>query len=75
MIEPPTPAFDASEQAVLTEIHCDLRAQGWAKHVTVERLLRKWLALSATVDGYDFTIDDYANDLTSRDGLEIVLAK
>ena len=74
MIQSAEPSFDASEQAILDEIDRNLRAQGWAKHVTVEWLLREWRTLSTTVDRYMLTIDDYTNDLTSRDGLEIALA-
>jgi hypothetical protein len=74
MTQPAEPNFDASEQAILDGIDRHLRAQGWAKHSTVEWLLREWRTLSTTVDRYKLTIDDYTNDLTSRDGLEIVLA-
>ena len=69
------PRFTASEQAVLDEIGLRLRAQGWAAHVTVPRLLRNWQELSLSVDRYNFTVDDYTNDLTARDALEIVLAE
>ena len=67
--------FSTSEQAVLDEIGQRLRARGWAEHVTVMRLLRSWHELSVSVDQYRMTIDDYTNDLTSRDALEIVLAE
>jgi hypothetical protein len=63
------------EKAVLDEIGRDLRAHGWATHVTVERLLRDWKELSESVDRCEMTVDDYTNDLTARDGLELVLAK
>jgi hypothetical protein len=69
------PIFDTSEQAILNEIGQRLRAEGWAEHVTVERLLRNWHRLSVSVDRYIMTVDDYTNDLTARDGLEIVLTK
>ena len=68
------PDFSISEQAALEEIDQSLRAQGWAAHAKVTWLLREWQALSASVDRYDLTIDDYTNDLTARDGLEIALA-
>ena len=68
-------SFDASEQTILDGIDRRLRAQGWAKHVTVDWLLREWQALSVSVDQYRPTIDDYTNDLTGRDGLEIVLTE
>lgn len=66
--------FDASEYAILRGIDKQFHAEGWASHVTVDYLLREWRALSGTVGGYSFTIDDYTNDLTTRDGLELVLA-
>jgi hypothetical protein len=67
--------FDASELAALAEIAGYLRAQGWAEWVMVEGLLRGWHQLSDTIDKYRGTIDDYTNDLTKRDGLEIVLSR
>jgi hypothetical protein len=64
-----------SEKATLDEMGRDLRTQGWATHVTVERLLRDWKELAESVDRYTLTVDDYTNDLTARDGLELVLAR
>jgi hypothetical protein len=69
------PNFSASEQAVLDEIGRHLHARGWAGHVTVEVLLQDWEELSTSVNGYKLTIDDYTNDLTSRDALKTVLAQ
>jgi hypothetical protein len=69
------PSFDSTEQAILDEVGRRLRADGWAAHVTVSRLLRNWQQLSISVDQYKLTIDDYTNDLTSRDGLELVLSQ
>lgn len=66
-------SFDTSERATLDRIDGRLRAQGWAKHVTTVRLLRDWQALCTSVNRYRGTIDDYTNDLTTRDGLEVVL--
>jgi hypothetical protein len=61
----------ADEFARLAErLHTD----GWATHVTVERLVRDWQKLAASVRDYRMTIDDYTNDVTSRDALELVLA-
>ncbi len=68
-----SPTFDASQQAILDGIGLGLRAKGWARHVTVDWLLREWQTLSVSVDRYIHTIDDYTNDLTGRDALEIVL--
>ena len=65
--------FDVSELATLDEIGRRLRADGWAAHVTVVRLLQDWQALAISADRYVLTVDDFTNDLTARDGLEIVL--
>ena len=67
--------FDASEQFALDKIGADLRARGWADFVTVPHLLKEWRDFASNVSDYPLTVDDYTNDLTSRDGLEIVLAK
>ncbi|HEY2048509.1 MAG TPA: hypothetical protein VGH03_04155 [Caulobacteraceae bacterium] len=72
-IAPPPPNFDAAEQAVLDELGRRLRAEGWANHVTVEWLLAAWGELSGSVAGYELTVDDYANELMARDGLEWTL--
>jgi hypothetical protein len=69
------PTFSASEQVVLDGLNRHLRAAGWAEHVTVEWLLKDWRELSLSVAQYPMTVDDYTNDLTTRDGLEIVLAQ
>jgi hypothetical protein len=67
--------FDVSEQAILDRIERSLHAQGWAKHDTADGLLRDWRVLSVSVDRYRFTIDEYTDDLTGRDALEIVLSE
>lgn len=66
--------FDTSERAALDRIGEQLRAAGWAQHVSVPRLLKTWIAVSWEVDSYTLTIDDYTNDLCARDGLEIALS-
>ena len=73
MTHPQQPSFDASEQAALAEISRRLHVQGWA--VTVAWMLAEWHELSLSVDGYDFSVDDYTNDLIARDGLEWALAE
>lgn len=52
-----------------------MRSAGWADHVTVLKLLDDWQRLSTSVDRYEFTIDDYTNDLCSRDGLDVALRR
>ena len=60
-----------AEMKTLTE---RLHAEGWAAHVTAERLLSDWARLSEKVSSYSLTIDDYTNDLTGRDALDLVLS-
>ncbi len=67
--------LDPSDQAVLDEIGTSLRARGWADFVTVTWLLGSWRDLALEVRQYTATVDDYTNDLTARDALEIVLAE
>lgn len=75
MIDSGEPRFNASEQAVLDDISDRLRAQGWAKHVSIESLLADWRAFSVSVTHDAMTVEDYTNELIVRDGLEIVLAE
>jgi hypothetical protein len=63
------------ERGILEELGQQLRNRGWADHVSVERLLRDWQQLASEVGTYRLTIDDFPNDLTSRDGLEEVLLR
>lgn len=58
--------------AELEQLGERLRAEGWAAHVTVERLLQSWEDLAVEVSDHQMTIDDYTNDVCSRDGLAIV---
>lgn len=67
--------LDSSEQAILDEIGAQLRAGEWADFVTVARLLRDWRTLARQAPEYAFSVYDYLNDLTGRDGLEAVLKK
>lgn len=50
-----------------------LHAEGWSDRVTVERLIVEWKHLSSNVGSYPLTIDEYTNDLTARDAIELVL--
>ena len=67
--------FDHPERAALDEIGRQLRSEGWAQHVTIQSLLETWRDLALGVDQYECTIDDYTNDLCSRDGLELALSR
>ena len=68
-------SFDAAESAELDDIGCQMRSEGWADHVTVLRLLADWESLAKSVDRHPLTIDDYTNDLCSRDGLDLALRR
>ena len=59
--------------AELEGLTARLHADGWADHVTVERLMHDWRQLAGEVADYPMTIDDYTNDVTARDGLDLVL--
>jgi uncharacterized membrane protein len=50
-------------------IEAALRDEGWADHVGLARELRAWARLSEEVNTYRATVDDYTNDLCSRDYL------
>lgn len=58
---------DASE---VRRIESDMRAAGWASHTSLDREVRSWNRLAAEVNTYEATVDDYTNDLCSRDYLE-----
>ena len=75
MTHPDETTFDEAEQLTLDDIGQRLRADGWGDHVSVGWLLKAWRDLATEVNGYAATVDDYTNDLVTRDGLEIVLAE
>lgn len=51
-----------------------LHRHGWSKVFTVEEMLNAWSALVNEVEGgYDDMVDEYTNDLTSRDWLAAAL--
>ena len=64
---------DSTYQRVLEVIGEGLRQEGWAQFVTADHLLSSWRRLAGEVATYEGTIDDYTNDLCSRDGLALVL--
>jgi hypothetical protein len=63
-----------AEKVLLKDLSKKLHARGWAEHVSVEWLVTSWSDLALTVNSYEVGIDDYTNDLTSRDALEEVVA-
>jgi hypothetical protein len=75
MVREYSTTFSTQQQAELDRIGDLLRDDGWSSFVTVNGLLRNWSQLSAEVPDYPGTIDDYTNDLTSRDGLEMALQR
>jgi len=52
-----------------------LRDDGWADHASLNRELRAWARLSEEVNTYTATVDDYTNDLCSRDYLAAVAVR
>lgn len=52
-----------------------LRKSGWAAHTSVARELACWERLGREVNTYDATVDDYTNDLCSRDYLAHAIAE
>lgn len=56
-------------------IGAGLRNEGWADHTSVEEQLRAWARLAREVSAYPATVDDYTNDLCSRDYLDAVMAR
>ncbi len=68
----PVDAFDLEE---LRRVEAGLHADGWASFITTEGLLRDWERLAGEVAEYSSTVDDFINDLTGRDALELVLSR
>ena len=56
-----------STEPEIRHIEQELRAAGWAEQASLDRELRAWDRLSAEVNAYEATIDDYTNDVCSRD--------
>ena len=50
-------------------IEAALRDEGWADHTSLARQVRSWARLADEVNAYALTVDDYTNDLCSRDYL------
>ncbi len=60
----PCPVTDEIE---IRQIEVALAQAGWAEHARLEREVRVWLRLTKEVNTYTATVDDYTNDLCSRD--------
>lgn len=52
-----------------------LRDECWADHTSVARELRAWARLTDEVNTSSATVDDYTNDLCSRDYLAAVATR
>ncbi len=61
--------------ALVADIERGLRAEGWAEHTSVSHELQMWARLGQTVGTYSMTVDDYTNDLCSRDYLDLALVR
>ena len=59
----------------ISQIEEDLRAEGWADHTSLAMQLTLWDRLGHGVASYSMTVDDYTNDLCSRDYLEIAIGR
>jgi hypothetical protein len=67
--------FTPGEKAALLAATDRLHKLGWADHVDVEQLLGRWAEFPTEASEYSATVDDYTNDLTMRDAIEIVLGE
>jgi hypothetical protein len=61
--------------AELDTCAAQLRSEGWAAFVTYAHLLASWRSLGKQVAAYQHTVDDYTNDLTSREGLNQLMRR
>jgi hypothetical protein len=56
-----------ADENEVRRIEVALREAGWASHTSLARELRVWTRLSQEVNAYTATVDDYTNDVCSRD--------
>ena len=55
------------DESEVREIEASLAKAGWAEQARLEREFRVWSRLAREVNAYTATVDDYTNDLCSRD--------
>jgi hypothetical protein len=55
------------DESEVRQIEVALAQAGWAEHARLEREFRVWSRLAQEVNAYIATVDDYTNDLCSRD--------
>lgn len=70
-----TRLLHVADEDEVQRIEAALRDEGWADHASLARQLRAWARLAAEVNTYAATVDDYTNDLCSRDYLAAVAAR
>jgi hypothetical protein len=63
------------DEQQVQRIEAGLRDEGWADHVSLAREFCVWARLSEEVNTYTATVDDYTNDLCSRDYLAEVASR
>lgn len=55
------------DESEVRQIEVALVHAGWAQHARLEREFRIWSRITHEVNAYSATVDDYTNDLCSRD--------
>ena len=61
-------------ESEIGRVEAHLRESGWAEHASLEREMLTWTRLAHEVSDYAMTVDDYTNDLCSRDYLADALS-
>jgi hypothetical protein len=70
-MEPEHHPMGAEDYASIDRAESALRAQGWTSRLTLSSALGAWKVLIDEVGaGYQWSIDEYTNDLTVRDWLD-----
>ena len=64
-----------TDESEVQRIEAALRESGWADHASLDREAGAWTRLSEEVNTYMATVDDYTNDLCSRDYLAEVASR
>jgi hypothetical protein len=64
-----------TDESDVRRIEATLQELGWANHASLDREVRIWTRLSEEVNTYTATVDDYTNDLCSRDYLSEVTSR
>jgi hypothetical protein len=64
-----------TDENEVQRIEAALREAGWADHASLDREVRAWTRLSEEINTYTATVDDYTNDLCSRDYLAQVASR